>query len=104
MTSQPKADPPTLAPGTTIGAATEATGVARPPAQTPFYEFEGAYSAECSTADNASVLQLTDAPGSPHLNPVPDSNWGLHLADANIALGNQVELVAGQAKRYLKRR
>lgn len=92
-----------FAPGTTIGLATEAIGAPRPPAETPFYEFEGAYSGECSTADGASVLQLADAPGAPHLRPVPDSTWGLHLADANIALGNQVELVARQAKRYLKR-
>jgi hypothetical protein len=92
-----------FAPGTTIGLATEAVGAPRPPAQTPFYEFQGAYSGECSTADGASVLQLTDAPGAPHLKPVPDSTWGLHLADANIALGNQVDLVARQAKRYLKR-
>jgi hypothetical protein len=93
-----------FAPGTTIGLATQAVGMPAPPASTPFYEFRGAYTAQCSNADGANVLQLADAPGAPHLNAIPDATWGLHLADANVALGNQVDLIARQAKKYLKRR
>ncbi|MQA75256.1 MAG: DUF3089 domain-containing protein [Solirubrobacterales bacterium] len=89
-----------FAPGTTIGAATALVGTPRVAATTPWVEFRGAYSGRCSSADDANVLQLTDAPGAPHLNPVPEASWGLHLVDANIALGNLVRLVGRQAKRY----
>ncbi len=33
----------------------------------------------------------------------PDPTWGLHLTDANIALGNLVNLVHTQAAAYLKK-
>jgi Protein of unknown function (DUF3089) len=91
-----------FAPGTTIGLATEAVGFPRPHVPTPWIEADGAYSGECSSADNANVLQLTDAPGAPHLIPIPE-NFGLHLVDGNIALGNLTDLVRKQAKRYLRR-
>ena len=92
-----------FAPGTTIGLATGAVGSPVMDASTPFYEFRGAYSGTCTRADGANTLQIADAPGAPHLNPIPDATWGLHLADANLALGNQVDLIARQAKRYLRR-
>jgi hypothetical protein len=31
---------------------------------------------------------------------VPDATWGLHLTDANIALGDLVNLVRRQGARY----
>jgi hypothetical protein len=37
------------------------------------------------------------------LKPLADATWGLHLADANIALGNLTALVESQAKAYLRR-
>jgi hypothetical protein len=33
----------------------------------------------------------------------PDPTWGLHLMDANIALGNLVELVRVQGAAYARR-
>jgi hypothetical protein len=48
------------------------------------------------------VLQLTSLGGAPALNAIPDANWGLHLTDANIALGNISRLVRKQIKVYLK--
>ena len=36
------------------------------------------------------------------LNAVPDAGWGLHLVDANIALGNLTAVVKRQIKAYLK--
>jgi hypothetical protein len=34
---------------------------------------------------------------APLLNPSPDATWGLHLVDANIALGDLVDIVHHQA-------
>jgi hypothetical protein len=90
-----------FAPGTTIGAATQAVGFPRSNATTTWVEADSAYTAACSSADNANVLQLTDLPGAPHLNAVPDATWGLHLVDANIALGNLIDTVHKQERAYL---
>ncbi len=92
-----------FAPGTTIGLATQLIGAPTPSVSTPWYESDGAYSGDCSSAGGAQVLELTDAPDAPHLDPVPDATWGLHLVDANIALGNLTDLVQTQAKAFRKR-
>jgi hypothetical protein len=89
-----------FAPRSTIGAATLAVGFPTPPASTPWVEYDQAYTAACSPANGANVLQLTDRPGAPHLNPVPNAGWGLHLTDANIALGNLTALVKRQIKAF----
>jgi hypothetical protein len=91
-----------FAPGTTIGAATQAVGFPKSDATTTWIEADNAYTASCSSADDANVLQLTDLPGAPHLNAVPDATWGLHLVDANIALGNLVDTVHKQERAYLQ--
>jgi Protein of unknown function (DUF3089) len=92
-----------FAPGT-IGALTVAVGAPMPSARTAWRSFPGSYSARCSNADNASVLQVSPLGGAPVLNPVPAANWGLHLTDGNIALGNLVDLVRRQARNYLRSR
>jgi hypothetical protein len=94
-----------FAPGTTIGVATTLIGFPQPspPASTPWYEARGAYTGRCSSAGDADVLQIAPVDGAPGLNAIPDASWGLHLADANIALGNLVTLVGEQIERYVKR-
>jgi Protein of unknown function (DUF3089) len=92
-----------FAPGTTIGIASGLIGYPQVTAATPWIEARGAYAGRCSAADGANVLQITDQPGAAHLNAVPDATWGLHFADANIALGNLSRLVRGQASEYVKR-
>jgi Protein of unknown function (DUF3089) len=94
-----------FAPTTTIGIATGLVGFPRPspPASTPWYEARGAYSGLCSPADEADVLQITPVGGAPDLNAIPEATWGLHLTDANIALGNLVDVVRQQIAAYAKR-
>jgi pimeloyl-ACP methyl ester carboxylesterase len=94
-----------FAPGTTIGIATTLIGFPQPspPASTPWYQARGAYTGRCSSAGDADVLQIAPVDGAPNLNAIPDASWGLHLADANIALGNLVTLVGEQIDRYAKR-
>ena len=93
-----------FAPGTTIGLGTGLVGFPTPQVDTPFYESRDAYSGECSSADNADVLQVSARPGAPALTPIPTPEWGLHLADANIGLGNLTKLVGKQSRRYVKSR
>jgi hypothetical protein len=89
-----------FAPGTVIGAGIAALGLPDLDATTPWIESR-TYIGACSSANGADVLQVTDRPGAPHLNPFPNAEWGLHLADANLALGNLVGLVRHQAANYL---
>jgi Protein of unknown function (DUF3089) len=93
-----------FAPGTTIGLATRLVGFAIPPGaqNTPWFQAQG-YTGACSADNNAHVLQISPVGGAPTLNPVPDQTWGLHLADANIALGNLTDDVAVEAKAWLRR-
>jgi hypothetical protein len=79
-----------------IGAAANAATSGLPKPNTPWAAFEKAYTARCSHAGGASVLQLRPASNVFTLTPVPDVTWGLHLADANIALGNLADLVRRQ--------
>jgi hypothetical protein len=93
-----------FAPGTAIGALTLAVGAPQPRVRTAWLSFPGSYSARCSSADGANVLQLSPRGGAPGLTPVPAPGWGLHLADVNIALGDLTELVRRQARNYLRSR
>jgi hypothetical protein len=94
-----------FAPGTIIGIATTLVGLPRPspPPSTPWYEVRGAYTGQCSSAGDADVLQIGPVDGAPDLSAIPDASWGLHLADANIALGNLVDLARHQIGSYVKR-
>jgi Protein of unknown function (DUF3089) len=92
-----------FAPGTTIGLATGLVGVPTlTGATTPWFQAQG-YTGACDSSNDADVLQISPVGGAPELNPVPDQTWGLHLVDANIALGNLTDDVAAEAKAWLKK-
>ena len=93
-----------FAPGTTIAAAITLLGVKQPSPATTWAELRGAYTGRCSSAGGVNVLLTAARAGAPTFTPSPDPTWGLHLTDANIALGNLVELVRDQAAVYAKRR
>jgi len=92
-----------FAPGTAIGALVPLIGFPIPTTATQWLEARGAYTGQCSAAGGAHVLRITGVDGAPVLKPLADATWGLHLADANIALGNLSALVERQARTYLKR-
>ncbi|HEV2813160.1 MAG TPA: DUF3089 domain-containing protein [Solirubrobacteraceae bacterium] len=75
---------------------TEMYGGPQPSAPTPFLRPADRYTAKCEQHDGANVLMLEPVGSSRRLNPSPDPSWGLHLADANIALGELVAIVEGQ--------
>lgn len=81
---------------------------------TPFVSVPGMLTAECLNNENGSYLAV-----SLHVNPSDDRvqdiagdvmsggtilrDWGLHLIDVNVAMGNLVEIVGRQAKAYLSK-
>ena len=83
-----------------IGSAANLALAGLPRPSTPWAAFPEAYSGSCSTAGGASVLQVRPLRGAFELTPVPDAGWGLHLADANIALGNLANLVRRQIRAH----
>jgi pimeloyl-ACP methyl ester carboxylesterase len=94
-----------FAPSSTLGKLAPGIGYAAVHASTPWIESDGVYSATCSDEGGANVLRISPAAaGAPQLHPLPDATWGLHLADANIALGDLVRVVTRQARRYIARR
>jgi hypothetical protein len=74
-----------------------------PTADTPWLTPQDHYSARCDYTDGASSLQISPIDGAKTLNPSPTAAWGLHLLDANVALGELVDIVGSQGKQYLKR-
>ena len=92
-----------FAPNTSIGVATRLVGYPEVDTSTRWIQANGAYSGRCSSANDANVLQITPQDGAPDLRAVPNASWGLHLTDANIALGNLVGVVRHQIKQYLRR-
>jgi len=73
-----------------------------PTAATPWLVPQDHYRGRCTYENGASTLMLSPIDGAKTLNPSPDASWGLHLLDANVALGNLVDVVRKQGKRYLK--
>lgn len=90
-----------FAPGTTIGALTTQVGMPMPTGVSTPWLLARSYTARCVTENGAHVLRITPLPGAPTLKPNPDASWGLHLVDANIALGDLQDLVVRQASRYV---
>jgi pimeloyl-ACP methyl ester carboxylesterase len=91
-----------FAPGTAMAALVAALGFPVPESSATWLAFPDVYSARCAKEGGAHVLQVTPVPGAPVLTPVPTPGWGLHLADANIALGDLEALVRRQAAAYLR--
>jgi hypothetical protein len=83
-----------------IGAAANLAIGDLPRPKTAWAGFPGSYSGRCSKAGGASVLQVKALHGAHEFTPTPDATWGLHLADANIALGQLANLVRRQIHNY----
>ena len=86
-----------------IGAAANAAISGLPRPRTPWAAFPNGYVGSCSRAGGASFLKLAPVGDLFELSAVPDATWGLHLADANIALGDLVRLVKRQIALHARR-
>jgi hypothetical protein len=86
-----------------IGAEANLALATVPHPKTPWATIPGAVTGRCSRAGGANVLRVTPVSSAFDLQPLPDANWGLHLVDANIALGNLANLVRHQISLYERR-
>ncbi len=91
-----------FAPKTLIAAGISLLKLTQPMPPTVWSSEPGAYSARCSPAGGANVLQISPLGGAQVPTPSPDPTWGLHLVDANIELGNLVTLVGREAAAFAK--
>lgn len=82
---------------------------------TPFVSVPGLLTAECKTNEYATYLEIkvNGDPADPRVDDItgdlgavgkPLANWGLHLIDVNLAMGNLLDLVEAQSKAYRSRR
>jgi hypothetical protein len=79
---------------------------------TPFVSVPGMLTAECVSNDRGTYLAITvhgdpggartqDIVGDVVVNGQVLADWGLHLIDVNLAMGNLIDIVGQQSKAYL---
>ena len=85
------------------------------PIETPWVSVPGLLTAKCASNENASsYLEVTvhGDPADPRVDDIVGdigaggnvlANWGLHLIDVNLAMGNLLDIVSQQTKAYLKK-
>lgn len=91
-----------FAPGTLLSVAINLLGLTLPHPPTVWFELRDAYRLRCVNSGGAHVLEATALHGAEVPRPSPDATWGLHLLDANIALGNLISIVRAESRAYLK--
>ena len=86
------------------------------PVDTPFVSVPGLLTAKCTSNENASgYLEVTvnGNPSDPRADDIVGdigvgtnvlANWGLHLVDINLSMGNLVDIVGQQAKAYASKK
>jgi Protein of unknown function (DUF3089) len=74
-----------------------------PPPTTAWYELPNAYRGKCVNSNGAHVLMATALGGAQTAKPSPTPDWGLHLLDGQIALGNLIAIVKSETAAYLRR-
>jgi hypothetical protein len=86
-----------------IGAQANAALADLPHPRTPFAAIPNGVAARCSRSAGANVLRVKLLTDAFRLTPLPDATWGVHLVDANIALGDLGDLVRHQIALYERR-
>ena len=85
------------------------------PVDTPFVSVPGLLAAKCASNEHAKYLEITvtgdasdpradDIPGDLGMAGKPLANWGLHLIDVNLVMGNLLEIVGKQSQAYLSQK
>lgn len=88
----------------------------KPNPKTPFVSVPGLITGQCVAKDGFNYLEahINADPADPRTDDIGgdvvlpggkvSADWGLHLIDANIAMGNLVEVVGQEAKAYLAKK
>ena len=82
---------------------------------TPFVSVPGLLTGQCVSKDGFDYLSVRinadpndartdDIAGDVKVGPIVLKDWGLHLIDVNLAMGNLVDLVGTQSQAYLARK
>jgi hypothetical protein len=85
------------------------------PITTPFVSVPGLLTAECVSNEKGSYLEITvhGNPADPRTDDIVgdvvtggqvQADWGLHLIDVNLAMGNLLDVVRAQSKAYLSKK
>jgi pimeloyl-ACP methyl ester carboxylesterase len=83
--------------------------------ETPWVSVPKLLTAQCATNEHATFLEVTvhGDPADPRADDItgdlgapgqPLANWGLHLIDVNLGMGNLIDIVGQQAMAYAKKR
>jgi len=84
------------------------------PIDTPWVSVPGLLTARCASNENATYLEVTvlpdpaghrvnDITGDLMLGGQVQTNWGLHLVDMNLTMGNLLDIVGQEAKAFRSR-
>jgi hypothetical protein len=84
------------------------------PIETPWVSVPGLLSARCTSNEHASYLEITvqGDPADPRTDEIRGdlgvgnqvlADWGLHLIDVNLGMGNLVEIVRNQSRAWYTR-
>jgi pimeloyl-ACP methyl ester carboxylesterase len=87
----------------------------KPNPATPFISVPGLLSAQCVEKNGFSYLEIhvNGVPADPRTDTIEgdvvtngqvNPAWGLHLIDANLAMGNLVDIVGAESKAYLAKK
>jgi len=72
-----------------------------PTSSTPWIEYDDGYNATCVLTNSGYHVLIVHRVGRvPTLTATPDSAWGLHVDDPNLAIGNLVELIRSESSVY----
>ena len=85
------------------------------PITTPFVSVPGLLTAQCVSNEKGSYLEVTvlgnpadartdDIVGDVLRSGEVQADWGLHLIDVNLAMGNLIDIVRQQSKAYLSKK
>jgi len=85
------------------------------PIDTPWVSVPGLLTARCASTEHGTFLEVTihgdpggrrtdDIVGDLAVGGSVQANWGLHLVDVNLGIGNLVDIVRQQARAYTARK
>src|SRR5262249_15795040 len=83
------------------------------PVETPWTSVPGLLTARCTSNEHATYLEVTvhGNPSDPRIDDITGditangqvlANWGLHLIDVNLAMGNLLDIGGEQGRGYAR--